>query len=338
MQKRLCAAAAALLFLMAACENRQSVQASLQPTDAPEPVLERQVADATPRPEPVIPEVNRAAEAVLPTVAGLSGNMMHHGLADGNEEMVVYAWENQIVRVNPDGTGRQVISQDWAQCICLYGDWILYRSVGLTSDPGFGIYKMKTDGTQRTQLTSQTTQYIYVVDDWVYYMDWSYTTDICRMRLDGTERETLYAGHYDCLSTDGYYLYFSDFHQDIYIKAPLDGGDYDILIPSYTGACPRSRGGGYILSMEPILDPTGSGRTEPGENPLRTRFICIIWLAVITFITAVGEKMWRRGRVASFRPSTPNRCTASAIKCFCAKRNTRMTPGSLPACRFGCKA
>lgn len=98
---------------------------------------------------------------------------------------------------------------------------------------------MRKDGTQVTQITSDTTQGLYVVGDWIYYNSWSYTTDICRIKLDGSHKETLYSGQYDSLSTDGKHLYFSDFAEDIYIKAPMDGGAYEVLVDNQWGVMPQ---------------------------------------------------------------------------------------------------
>ena len=167
-----------------------------------------------------------------PRVGGISGNMMNNGLADGDGDVIVYSWENQLIEVNADGTNRRVLADDWSSHICISDVWIYYRKIGDTSDPVNGIYKIKKDGSEKTQITSDTTQSIYVVGNWLYYNNWSYTTDICRIKTDGTDRETLYTGQYDCLATDGRNLYFDDFGKNIYIKAPMDGGDFDVLISS----------------------------------------------------------------------------------------------------------
>jgi|GEM_PF-7079248 len=158
--------------------------------------------------------------------------MMDNGLADGDGDVIVYSWENQLIEVNANGTNRRVLADDQSSHICISGDWIYYRKIGDTSDPVNGIYKIKKNGSEKTQITSDTTQSIYVVGDWLYYNNWSYTTDICRIKTDGTGKETLYTGRYDCLSTDGKHLYFDDFSKNVYIKAPMNGGEFEILIPS----------------------------------------------------------------------------------------------------------
>lgn len=185
---------------------------------------------------------NNLTSTIRQKIGGISGNMMNHGLADGDGEIIVYSWENQLIKVNSDGTHRQVLNGDMVQCICIYNDWIYYRKIGATSDPINGIYKIKKDGSQKTQITWDTAQYIYVVGDWIYYVNWSNTTDICRIKTDGTNRETLYVGQYDCLSTDGENLYFNDFGKDVFIKSPMNGGAYEVIIPSVSGMPQVSNG------------------------------------------------------------------------------------------------
>ncbi len=67
---------------------------------------------------------------------------------------------------------------------------------------------MRTNGTEEQRLTTDEGFYINVVNDWVYYVNWSYTTDVCKIRTDGSEQQILYAGHYELLTTDGKQLYF----------------------------------------------------------------------------------------------------------------------------------
>lgn len=185
---------------------------------------------------------NNSTSQIRQKIGGVSGNMMNNGLADGDGEIIVYTWENQLIKVNSNGTHRKVLNDDWVQNICIYGDWIYYRKIGATSDPINGIYKIRKDGSQRKQITSDTTQYIYVVGDWIYYVNWSYTTDICRIKTDGTNRETLYVGQFDCLSTDGENLYFVDFDKTVFIKSPMNGGAYEVIIPSVSGMPQVSNG------------------------------------------------------------------------------------------------
>ena len=155
-----------------------------------------------------------------------------HGQADGNESIIVYAWEDQLVRVNTDGSNRQVLADGKVQYICIYDNWIFYTKFASQTDPDAGIFRIRVDGTGNTKICSQATQELYVVDDWVYYLDWDYTTDVYRMRIDGTDKQLLYHGSYDSLFTDGYFLYFADYQNDTYLRAPLDGGAYTVLIPS----------------------------------------------------------------------------------------------------------
>jgi hypothetical protein len=46
------------------------------------------------------------------------------------------------------------------------------------------------------------------VGDWIYYVNWSYLTDVCRIKTDGSNRQILYDGQYQCLTTDGHNQYF----------------------------------------------------------------------------------------------------------------------------------
>jgi hypothetical protein len=67
---------------------------------------------------------------------------------------------------------------------------------------------MRTDGTAEQRLTSDEPFYINVFDGWIYYVNWSYTTDVCKVKIDGTAQQVLFKGHYQCLTTNGQKLYF----------------------------------------------------------------------------------------------------------------------------------
>ncbi|TCK98031.1 uncharacterized protein DUF5050 [Natranaerovirga hydrolytica] len=185
---------------------------------------------------------NKSRTESVISVGGKPGNMLNFGLADSDEENIVYVWDNKIIIIDIEGSNRGVISNDRAQFVCIYDEWVYYRRIGPTSDPINGIYKMRKDGTELTQITSDTTQILYVVGEWIYYNNWSYTTDICRVMIDGSNKETLYKGQYDSLSTDGEHLYFSDFGKKKYIKAPMDGGEYEVIIDNQWGIIPQLAG------------------------------------------------------------------------------------------------
>lgn len=171
-------------------------------------------------------------------IGGLSANMMNSGWADIDTDSIVYIWDQKLYLMDHDGQNKTLLSDDWIGYVCLYKNWIFYRKVGLTTDPNNGIYKMKKDGSEVTQLSSDTSQSLYIVDDWIYYNAWSYTTDICRMKLDGSNKETLFTGQYDCLNTDGEYLYFVDFGNERILKATLNGKEYEVLVDSSWGDKP----------------------------------------------------------------------------------------------------
>lgn len=128
-----------------------------------------------------------------------------------------------------DGTGLKKLCDGYVEYLNTLNGWLYYRTARSSSKANDGgLYKMKVDGTEKRCLTSDEPFYINVTGNYIYYVNWSYSTDICRIKTDGTDHKILYQGHYQCLTTDGNYLYFEKMAgpgTGLLYKGSLDGND-----------------------------------------------------------------------------------------------------------------
>jgi hypothetical protein len=140
------------------------------------------------------------------------GNIISGGLIVSDSQRIYYVStgpDDGLYSIKADGSDAKKLSDDYTEYLNLCDGWLYYRKGNTSQRPNVGgLYKMKTDGTLEQRLTTDEPFYINVVNDWIYYVNWSYSTNICRIKTDGTHHEVLYKGHYQCLTTDGSYLYF----------------------------------------------------------------------------------------------------------------------------------
>jgi len=140
------------------------------------------------------------------------GTIINNGLIVSDGSRIYYAGINSkqgLYSKKLNGTDVKKLSNGYVEYLNTINGWLYYRVLesGKNANNG-GLYKMRTDGTKKQCLTSDEPFYINVIDNYIYYINWSYSTDICRIKTDGTGRQILYTGHFDCLTTDGNYLYF----------------------------------------------------------------------------------------------------------------------------------
>jgi hypothetical protein len=139
------------------------------------------------------------------------GNIINYGLIASDDQRIYYCntISGGLFSKKIDGTDLKRLTDAHVEFINVSHGWLYYRRFHSENDQNIGgLYKMKIDGTQEQQLTSDEPFYINVVDDWIYYINWSHSTDVYKVRVDGTSRQILYSGHYQCLTTDGNSLYF----------------------------------------------------------------------------------------------------------------------------------
>jgi hypothetical protein len=139
------------------------------------------------------------------------GNIINGGLIASDNECIYYAGLNEegLFSKKLDGTDTKKLSSDHVEFINVQGNYLYYRKSGSDKKPNIGgLYKIRTDGMQEQRLLTGSPFYINVVDNWVYYINQSYSTDVCRIKTDGTSQQVLYPGHYQCLTSDGTNLYF----------------------------------------------------------------------------------------------------------------------------------
>lgn len=141
------------------------------------------------------------------------------------------------------------------------GDWIYYRN----GADGGSLYKIRMDGTDKMKLNSEISIYINVAGGWVYYRNISEGDKfcICRVRTDGTGRETIYedlnAGE---LFVYGDWIYFFALDSGKMYRMRLDGtevAEYDrsLIIKTLTDV----DGWSYVNSKDGLgkVRPDGTG-------------------------------------------------------------------------------
>jgi hypothetical protein len=146
------------------------------------------------------------------SVGNNPGNIINHGLIVTDNERIYYVSttsESGLFSMKIDGTDIKKLSNDNIEYLNVLKGWLYYRKIRSNKNSNGGLYKMKTDGTQEQRLTSNEPFYINVVNDWIFYINWS-STDVCKIKIDGTNQQVLYPGHYQCLTTDGSFLYFGE--------------------------------------------------------------------------------------------------------------------------------
>ena len=95
-----------------------------------------------------------------------------------------------FVRIKTDGTEREELLVGRIESPTVIDDWIYYST-------GREYCRMKTDGTEQQQMFEEYGKIIDIVDGWMYYQskaarNSNILSDICRIRLDGTDKQKLY--------------------------------------------------------------------------------------------------------------------------------------------------
>lgn len=165
-------------------------------------------------------------------------NIINSGLIAADSDHIYYVSTDStdgMFSMKHDGSEIKRLSSDYVEYLNVLDGWLYYRKARSEKKPnGGGLYKMRTDGKEEQRLTTDEPFYINVVGDWVYYVNWSYTTDICRVKTDGTAQQILFSGHYQCLTTNGQKLFFGSMAgtgSSLLYSGTLDGKELKQVLP-----------------------------------------------------------------------------------------------------------
>lgn len=185
------------IFCIAACSRETEKQGT--PTPAP-----TQPADLTPASVPTPTPVKKPTGTPVPTPAtanltdlvtgtawelgNLQGNLFNEGwICESDGELYYRDYNNEgfLCRAKPDGTGKQVLSEDIPRGIQVMGDWVYYSTYDGTV---YRIKRIRKDGGEAELVGEDGASYMLVTEDWIFYNVGAY---IAKMRLDGSERTVL---------------------------------------------------------------------------------------------------------------------------------------------------
>jgi hypothetical protein len=165
-------------------------------------------------------------------------NLINGGLIAADSDRIYYVSTDStdgLFSMKHDGSEITRLSSDYVEYLNVLNGWLYYRKARSDNNPnGGGLYKMTTGGKEEQRLTSDEPFYINVVDDWIYYVNWSSTTDVCKVKIDGTAQQILFSGHYQCLTTNGQQLFFSsmtDAGSSLLFSGTLDGKELKQILP-----------------------------------------------------------------------------------------------------------
>ncbi len=283
------------VFCMAACSKETGGQGT--PTPAPTHTTEltptsvpTQGGTLTPTPvkkptgTPVpTPATGNLAELVTGTaweLGNLQGNLLSEGwLCESDGELYYSDYNNEgfLCRAKPDGTGKQVLSEEIPSNIQVMGDWVYYSAYDGTINR---IKRIRKDGGEAEVIGGDAVAYMLVTEDWIFYNAGDY---IAKMRPDGSERTVLCemqenAGgvEYAWLSIYGDCLFCEDVlgGQKLYAVKTDGSGQHlveqDVIYPVVHGDSLyylKRSGGVQVFSF-----PTGEGKFMKGMEMSRSVF------------------------------------------------------------------
>jgi len=144
----------------------------------------------------------------------IAGNIINGGLAAIQGDWVYYLNSfthsdgGELIKINIDGSVRQILNDDWPSSINVVDDWIYY-SHGPRSENG-RIYKIRTDGSDREKLNDDSSDNIVVAGEWIFYSNLSDDGKLYRIRTDGSGRQKLNDDDSKYINVVGDRIYYSN--------------------------------------------------------------------------------------------------------------------------------
>ena len=96
------------------------------------------------------------------------------------------------------------------------------------------LISINADGTDRKELSSYVSKILFTSGDWMYFVRSNrYNTALCKMKLDGSEPQTIAAQILEFIRFDGGYLYYIDDDHDL-CKVLMNGARKEVLCSDVT--------------------------------------------------------------------------------------------------------
>jgi len=160
-----------------------------------------------------------------------NGNISNLGLAYKSGKYTFYnKYEKGLYRVKGDSKSEKKITDDVANSINVYKDYIYYTTI--TEDKSVAIVKVKTNGNDRTVVSKIYTPInkIYVLDEGIYYVSNNMlNNNIVKLALDGSSEEIISTEYIVDFQIINDKIYFLD-EIGIINSMDLDGQNVEELI------------------------------------------------------------------------------------------------------------
>lgn len=152
-----------------------------------------------------------------------SGNINNGGFVAASSGWVYFSIPDdaRLIKMQADGSGKQVISWEEAEFINVIDDWVYYVSDS-------EIIKIRTDGSERTVIDARAfPHYLYVVGEWAYYysvLNHETGEGLYKIRTDGEEKTLIHDSRALDINILGEWIYFSNMDDNYRpYKIKIDG-------------------------------------------------------------------------------------------------------------------
>lgn len=206
------------------------------PTSSPMPTKAEEVVEFA----NVVDVVNGEAWEL----GNLQGNLLNEGWVCENEGKIYYRdynHDNFLCKMNPDGSGKQILAEEIPRAIQVMGDWVYYIDDEKDGELRGRIKRVSKDGGEVTVIGEDKAGYILVTKEGIIYS----SGDIVKMNLDGSGRTIVqeYKGKAD-------YAWLSIFGDCVFTEDVVSGKQLYAI---------KLDGSGQYLLAEGGLYPTVDG-------------------------------------------------------------------------------
>jgi len=201
-----------------------------------------------------------------------------------------------IDRIKTDGSQFGRLTDNTVTSLTVKDDWIYYRK----NDER--LYRMKTNGSANTKLSNDRISFMTIDQDWIYYSVGSGSTggeggestyvssDIHRMKLDGSQAETIYIGSAGNVVSDGTGLFFIKATETKYAlwKMSFEGTDLALVQNDVTTI--RAVSPGWIYTTTSVTDRSIAITRVKTDGSVMDNLVTIA--GDNTMIEIIGDKIY----------------------------------------------
>lgn len=135
---------------------------------------------------------------------------------------IFYTSNDNLYKIKTDGSDNENICEDAVLDLCYYDGYIYYSNEK-------GLFKIKPDGGKSIRLLKTNITDIIVSNGWVYYNEGG--EKYGRINLDGTNNQILSKDTISETIIDRDWIYFQDIKRKKFCKMKIDGTEVQTIIP-----------------------------------------------------------------------------------------------------------